>query len=177
MHREEEGISRHMAGRAIGIVLLSMQQHFCLCNVSIRDWWAMGHQALAMEMEHLGKQWQLCSSYSAALVFRHCAPRVFGKFGASSVLELAGHMGQFHQYFRPPMRHDGLILLLTWCSRVSAVFLTRQARSNRPRENLLRTAIPPHAVQLYTSTAYGSREAKFGNRKGMPCPLQPELAS
>ncbi len=22
-------------------------------------WWAMGHQALAMEMEHLGRLWQL----------------------------------------------------------------------------------------------------------------------
>ncbi len=42
------------------------------------DWWAMGHQALAMvmEMERLGKQWQLCSSDGVALLFQNCVPRV-----------------------------------------------------------------------------------------------------
>ena len=33
--------------------------HDLLAATSHDNWWAMGHQALAMEMEHLGRLWQL----------------------------------------------------------------------------------------------------------------------
>ncbi len=40
-------------------------------------WWAMGHQALAMEMEHLGRQWQLSYFCIAPHRFGSTVPRVY----------------------------------------------------------------------------------------------------